>query len=144
PLQNDPLDPARVIDELDRLGSPATMASAGPRFFGFVVGGVLPASLAANWLVSAWDNKTAYASVSPATSALEQVALGWVLDLLRFPKTCAGAFVTGTTLAHVTTLCAARHAVLANAGWNVEADGLFRAPPITVIVGAEAHASLYK
>ena len=144
PLQSEPLDPAKVLEELDRLGSPATMASAGRRFFGFVVGGSLPAALAANWLATAWDNKTAYANVSPATSALEEIALRWMLDLLRLPPTCAGAFVTGTTAAHITALAAARHAVLAKAGWNVEADGLFGAPPITVIVGAEAHASLYK
>jgi glutamate/tyrosine decarboxylase-like PLP-dependent enzyme len=144
PLQNEPLDPAKVLEELDRVGSPATLASAGRRFFGFVVGGSLPAALAANWLATAWDQKTAYANVSPATTVLEQVALRWLLDLLRLPSTCAGAFVTGTTLAHVTALTAARHAVLAKVGWNVEADGLFGAPPITVITGAEAHPSLYK
>src|SRR5437773_10508414 len=144
PLQNEAIDPAKVLAQLDSIGSPATMAVAGPRFFGYVVGGALPASVAANWLAAAWDQKTAYASASPATSALEHVVLKWMLDLLRFPPTCAGGFVTGTTAAHITALAAARHAVLAKAGWNVEADGLFGAPPITVIVGSEAHASLYK
>ncbi|TMG81454.1 MAG: aminotransferase class V-fold PLP-dependent enzyme, partial [Betaproteobacteria bacterium] len=144
PLQNEAIDPAKVLAQLDSIGSPATMAVAGPRFFGYVVGGALPASVAANWLAAAWDQKTAYASASPATSALEHVVLTWMLDLLRFPPTCAGGFVTGTTAAHITALAAARHAVLAKAGWNVEADGLFGAPPITVIVGSEAHASLYK
>ena len=144
PLQDEPMDPAAVLEELDYYGSPATIGTAGPRFFGFVVGGVLPASLAANWMAGAWDQKTAYANVSPATTMLEAVALRWMLDMLHLPRSCAGAFVTGTTLAHITALSAARHRVLATAGWNVEADGLFGAPPVTVIVGEEAHASLYK
>ena len=144
PLQNEPLDPARVLEELDRIGSPATMAMAGPRFFGFVIGGSLPTALAANWLATAWDQNTGLFNATPATAALEQVALTWMLDLLRLPPTCAGAFVTGTTVAHITALAAARHTALANVGWNVEADGLFGAPPITVITSAEAHPTLYK
>ncbi|HJQ21338.1 MAG TPA: pyridoxal-dependent decarboxylase [Gemmatimonadaceae bacterium] len=144
PLQQQPIDPARVVEELDRLGSPATIGIAGPRFFGFVIGGSLPAALAANWLAGAWDQNTGLYNVTPATSVLEHVALKWMLDVLGLPPTCAGAFVTGTTVAHITALAAARHAVLARAGWNVEADGLFGAPPITVITGAEAHPTLYK
>ena len=143
PLQQDPIAPDRVLEELDRLGSPATMGIAGPRFFGFVIGGSLPAALAANWLAGAWDQNTGLYNVTPATAVLEQVTLKWMVDLLGLP-TCAGAFVTGTTVAHITALAAARHAVLARAGWNVEADGLFGAPPITVITGAEAHPTLYK
>jgi glutamate/tyrosine decarboxylase-like PLP-dependent enzyme len=144
PLQNESIDPERVLDELDRIGSPATTAMAGPRYFGFVVGGSLPAALAANWLATAWDQKTAFASAAPATAALERIALTWLLDLLGLPSGCAGAFVTGTTVAHVTALAAARHAVLHRAGWDVEANGLFGAPPVTVVAGAEAHPSLFK
>src|SRR5881394_3421031 len=144
PLQQDPIDAARVVEELDRIGSPATVAIAGPRFFGFVIGGSLPAALAANWLAGAWDQNTGLYNVTPATAVLEQVSLKWMIDVLGLPPGCAGAFVTGTTVAHITALAAARHAVLARAGWNVEANGLFGAPPITVITGAEAHPTLYK
>ena len=144
PLQRDPIAAADVLQELDAIGSPATMAMAGPRFFGFVIGASLPAALAANWLASAWDQNTGLFVATPGTSALEQVALKWLLDVLGLPAGCAGAFVTGTTVAHVTALAAARHAVLERVGWNVEADGLFGAPPITVITSAEAHPTLYK
>ena len=144
PLQQDRMDPADVLRELDEIGSPATMAMAGPRFFGFVIGGSLPAAVAANWLATAWDQNTGLYNSTPGTSALEAVALRWLLDVLGLPRTCAGAFVTGTTVAHITALAAARHAVLAKVGWNVEADGLFGAPPITVVVSAEAHPTLHK
>jgi glutamate/tyrosine decarboxylase-like PLP-dependent enzyme len=144
PLQNEPIDPQRVLKELDDIGSPATMAMAGPRFFGFVIGGSLPAALAANWFASAWDQNTGLFNSTPATAALEQVALKWLLDVLQLPRDCAGAFITGTTVAHITALAAARHAVLKKAGWDVEADGLFGAPPITVITSAEAHPTLFK
>ncbi|HYC52532.1 MAG TPA: aminotransferase class V-fold PLP-dependent enzyme [Gemmatimonadaceae bacterium] len=144
PLQRDPLRAEDVLQELDALGSPATMAMAGPRFFGFVIGASLPAALAANWLASAWDQNTGLYNSTPGTSHIEQVALTWLLDVLDLPRECAGAFVTGTTVAHITSLAAARHAVLARVGWNVEADGLFGAPPITVITSAEAHPTLFK
>jgi len=144
PLQTAPRDPRDVLRELDELGSPATMAMAGPRFFGFVIGGSLPAALAANWLASAWDQNTGLFKATPGTATIERVALTWLLDVLRLPPECAGAFVTGTTVAHITALAAARHAVLEQAGWDVEAQGLFKAPEITVIVGAEAHPTLLK
>jgi len=144
PLPDGPTDPRDVLARLDALGSPATMAMAGPRFFGFVIGATLPAALAANWLASAWDQNAALYNVVPSVAALEQVALRWLLEVLRLPNDCAGGFVTGTTVAHITALAAARHRVLARAGWNVEADGLFGAPPITVVVGAEAHPTLMK
>ena len=144
PLPEGASDPGAVLELLDRYGSPATMAMAGPRFFGFVIGGSLPVALGANWLAGAWDQNCAYHRVSPATAVLEAVALRWLLDLFGLPPTCAGAFVTGTTVAHITALAAARHALLARAGWNVEADGLFGAPPITVVVGQEAHPTLFK
>jgi glutamate/tyrosine decarboxylase-like PLP-dependent enzyme len=143
PLPAHGLPAGDVIAALDAL-APATTAMAGPRFFGFVIGGSLPVALAANWLASAWDQNTGLYQSTPATSRLEQVALRWLLDVLHLPPGCGGAFVTGTTVAHVTALAAARHAVLARAGWNVEADGLFGAPPITVVTSAEAHPTLFK
>jgi glutamate/tyrosine decarboxylase-like PLP-dependent enzyme len=144
PLPVEPASDKYVLEQLDRLGSPASMAMAGPRFFGFVIGGALPVTVAASWLATAWDQNTGLFNVTPGTAAIEQVALRWLLDVLGLPPECAGAFVTGTTVAHITALAAARHAVLAPAGWNVEADGLFGAPPITVVVGAEAHPTLFK
>lgn len=135
---------ADVLRLLDEVGSPATMAMAGPRFFGFVIGGSLPVTLAANWLAGAWDQNSALYRATPATAFIEQIALRWLLDVLALPRTCGGAFVTGATVANLCALAAARHAVHRRAGWNVEADGLFGAPPITVIVGAEAHPSLTK
>ena len=143
-LPEGPADPEAVLRLLHEIGSPATMAMAGPRFFGFVIGGALPVALAANWLATAWDQNSALYKVTPATAALEQIALRWLLDLLRLPADCGGAFVTGATMANFTALAAARHTLLARVGWNVEADGLFGAPPITVVVGAEAHPTLFK
>ncbi len=137
-------DPANTLKILDEVCSPASMAMAGPRFFGFVIGGSLPVSLAANWLAGAWDQNSAFYNATPATAQLEQVALRWLLDLFDLPRDCGGGFVTGATLANFTALAAARNAVLKRAGWNVEADGLFGAPPITVIVGGEVHVSPIK
>ena len=143
-LQDETIPPQRVIAELDTIGSPATMAMAGPRFFGFVIGGSLPVTVASNWLATAWDQNTGLFISTPGTSKLEQVSLRWLLDLFGLPSTCAGAFVTGTTVAHITSLAAARHAVLAKVGWDVEAQGLFHAPEITVITSAESHPTLFK
>jgi glutamate/tyrosine decarboxylase-like PLP-dependent enzyme len=144
PLPAGPTDPAETLRLLDEVGSPATAAMAGPRFFGFVIGGSLPVALAANWLAGAWDQNSAYYRATPGTAFLEQIALRWLLDILRLPPECGGAFVTGATVANLGALAAARHAVLKRAGWNVEADGLFGAPPITVVIGAEAHPSVTK
>ena len=144
PLNDEPTLPEQVIDLLDRVCSPATMAMAGPRFFGFVLGGSLPVALAANWLAAAWDQNSGLFTTTPATAQLEQVALNWLLDLFKLPPDCGGAFVTGATMANFSALAAARHGLLKRAGWNVEADGLFGAPPITVIVGEEAHPTLFK
>ena len=143
-LSDVPLDPHALIERLDRYGSPATMAEAGPRFFGFVMGGALPAALAADWLAAAWDQNTGLYNITPTTARLEQTALRWLLDLLGLPTGTAGAFVTGATVANFVSLAAARHRVLERAGWNVEADGLFGAPQITVVVGAEAHPTVIK
>ena len=137
-------DPRAVLQQLDEIGSPATMAMAGPRFFGFVIGGALPVTVAAGWLATAWDQNTGLYNSTPGTAVIEQVALNWLIDVLALPKGIAGGFVTGTTVAHITALAAARHVVLVKVGWNVEADGLFGAPPITVITGAEAHPTLFK
>ncbi|KAA0222377.1 aspartate aminotransferase family protein [candidate division KSB1 bacterium] len=144
PLPEDPVDPQSVLQMLDEFGSPATMAIAGRRFYGFVIGGSLPAALAANWLAAAWDQNTGLYKVTPGTAYLEIIALRWLLEVLKLPLQSGGAFVTGATVANFTALAAARHAVLKHAGWNVEAEGLFGAPPITVIVGAEAHPTLFK
>ena len=143
-LPQRPTDPAEVLRQLDDIGSPATMAMAGPRFFGFVIGGALPATVAASWLATAWDQNAGLYKSTPGAAVFEQVALTWLIDVLRLPAGVAGSFVTGTTVAHITALSAARHVVLAKVGWNVEADGLFGAPPITVISGAETHPTLYK
>jgi glutamate/tyrosine decarboxylase-like PLP-dependent enzyme len=137
-------DASEIIDLLHDIGSPATMAMAGPRFFGFVIGGSLPVALAANWLAAAWDQNSALHQVTPATAMLEQIALDWLLDLLRLPSVCAGAFVTGATVANFTALAAARGALLRREGWDAEADGLFGAPPVTVVIGEEAHPTLIK
>ena len=144
PLPEQPTDPERVLAALDTVGSPATVASAGGRYFGFVTGGTLPAALAASWLAGAWYQNAGLWVSSPAAASLERIALGWLLDVLRLPDQCGGAFVTGTTMANFTALAAARHAVLARAGWDAEAQGLFGAPSLTVIVGQEVHASLLK
>ena len=144
PLPDEPRDPAEVLRLLDEVGSPATMAMAGPRFFGFVIGGALPVTVAANWLATAWDQNTGLNEVTPSASRLEQVALRWLLDVLKLPPTCGGSFVTGATMANFTALAAARHAIMARAGWDVDAQGLFGAPPLTVVVGAEAHPTLIK
>lgn len=136
--------PDAILKILDESCSGATMAMAGRRFFGFVIGGALPVTLAANWLAGAWDQNSAYYGPTPATALLEQIALRWLLGLFRLPPECGGGFVTGATVANFTALAAARHAVLERAGWNVEADGLVGAPPVTIITGDEAHPSLTK
>jgi glutamate/tyrosine decarboxylase-like PLP-dependent enzyme len=144
PMPAGPSDDAAVLELLDRAASPATMAMAGRRFFGFVIGGSLPVTLAARWLADAWDQNTGLWEPTPATSALEDIALAWLNELFGLPSTTAAGFVTGATVANFTALAAARHAVLARAGWNVEADGLFGAPPIQVVIGEEAHPTLIK
>ena len=144
PLPEEPSDPAQVLALLDEIGSPATVASAGSRYFGFVISGSLPVALAANWLGSAWDQNAALVVASPVGAALEEIALRWLLEVFSLPSSCGGAFVTGATMANFTALAAARHAVLQEAGWDVEADGLFGAPPVTVVVGQEAHPTVLK
>jgi glutamate/tyrosine decarboxylase-like PLP-dependent enzyme len=144
PFPDGPSEAGDVLALLDEVGSPATMGIAGPRFFGFVIGGALPAALAANWLASAWDQNAAFNSPTPAVSVLEAVALEWMCEIFGLPDGTAGAYVTGATMANFSALAAARHAVLAGQDWDVEADGLFGAPPTTVVIGEEAHPTLIK
>jgi len=144
PAPEKPTPPGEVLAQLDQFISPATMAMAGPRFFGFVIGGSLPVTVAANWLATAWDQNTGYAAPTPGASRLEEIARRWLLELLDLPRECAVGFVTGATVANFTALAAARNAVLKRCGWAVEADGLFGAPPIQVVVGDECHPTLLK
>ncbi|MGC2107364.1 MAG: aminotransferase class V-fold PLP-dependent enzyme [Candidatus Acidiferrum sp.] len=144
PFPASPSDPLQVLEILDEVGSPATLASTGGRYFGFVIGGVLPASLAASWLAGAWDQNAALRVMSPVAAELEEVALGWVCEALGLPAQCEGGLVTCATAANFTALIAARHALLSRMGWNVEDNGMFGAPPIEVVVGDEVHASLLK
>lgn len=144
PLPERPVDPALMLDELDRYGSPATMASAGGRFFGFVIGSSTPPSVAASWLATAWDQNTGLLAAAPATTLIEQIALEWILGVLDLPQESGGAFVTGCQAANFTGLAAARHSMLARLGWDVESRGLFGAPEIPVVVGADAHSTIFK
>jgi len=144
PLPSAGLDPAAVLRLIDETGSPATVASAGPRYFGFVTGGALPVAVAVSWLLAAWDQNTALSVMSPAGAMLDDVALRWVVDLLGLPAGTGGGFVTGATMANVACLAAARDAVLSKAGWDAARFGLVGAPPVQVAAGAEAHATLVK
>jgi glutamate/tyrosine decarboxylase-like PLP-dependent enzyme len=144
PLPEHSLSPEKVLALLDEIGSPATVATAGPRYFGFVTGGSIPASVAANWLSGAWDQNAAFIVGSPIASVLEEVSLSWIRELLNLSPRWGAGFVTGTTMGNFSALAAARHQVLARAGWDVESEGLFGAPEIRVVVGAEVHASLLK
>lgn len=143
-LQDEPLDAAEVLRELDEVGSPGTVASAGGRYFGFVIGGTLPAALAANILAGAWDQNAVLEVASPVGTFLERVCRPWLTDLLGLPTESEVGFVTSATMANFTGLAAARHALLEARGWDVEGQGLFGAPPITVVVGQEVHVSLLK
>jgi glutamate/tyrosine decarboxylase-like PLP-dependent enzyme len=142
PLPDEGEDAAEVVERLAAMVGPATVASPGPRYFGFVTGGVLPAALGADWLATAWDQNGFTRVSSPAAAAVEAAAERWVLEALGLPVGAAVGFTTGATMANFTGIAAARHALLARAGWDVEADGLVGAPPIRVIVGEQVHASL--
>jgi glutamate/tyrosine decarboxylase-like PLP-dependent enzyme len=144
PLPQDGSNPATVLAMLDDLGSPAAMASTSGRYFGFVTGGALPVALAANWLAGAWDQNAGLHATSPLGAKIEEIAAQWLCGIFGFPDTCGVGFTTGATMANFTCLAAARHALLKRAGWDVEDDGLFGAPPLTVVVGAEVHVSLLK
>jgi glutamate/tyrosine decarboxylase-like PLP-dependent enzyme len=143
-LPQNPSDPAEVLALLDDVGSPATVATTGGRYFGFVIGGTLPAALAANWLAGVWDQNAAFVVMSPVAAKIEEIVSAWIIDLLGLPRAGGAGFVTGTTMANFSALAAARTALLKRSGWNVEEDGLFGAPPIRVVVGEEVHVSLLK
>jgi glutamate/tyrosine decarboxylase-like PLP-dependent enzyme len=144
PLPAGPCDAKDVLSLLDDVGSPATVATTGGRYFGFVIGGTLPAALAANWLASAWDQNAAMRIMSPVAAKVEEIVSEWTLDLLSLPATSGVGFVTCTTLANFSGLAAARSALLQRSGWNVEEDGMFAAPPIRVVVGEEVHVSVLR
>lgn len=133
---------AAVIRTLADAAAGGTVASTGPRYFGFVIGGNLPAAHAADWLVSTWDQNPAVFVMSPLVAVIEEIAAGWLREIAGLPAGMSVGFVTGCQMASFTGLAAARHRVLQNAGWNVEADGLFGAPPIDVIIGDEAHYTI--
>jgi len=139
-----PTSPEQVLATLDEIGSPATVASAGGRYFGFVTGGSLPATVAAGWLASAWDQNMYVSVMSPIGAKLEETALRWLVDALGLPPGTGAGFVTGATMANFTALAAARHALLRKWGWDVEARGLYGAPEIKVVVGDEVHVSALK
>ncbi len=142
PLPDGPSDPAEVVAQLAKLADDGVVASAGPRYFGFVVGGSLPAALGADWLAATWDQNAGLFALSPAAAAVEDACAGWLVDLLGLPATVTTGFVTGALMANFTGLAAARHQVLAAAGWDVERDGLAGAPPVRLVVGAERHVTV--
>jgi glutamate/tyrosine decarboxylase-like PLP-dependent enzyme len=143
PLEEDGVAPEQVIDELVAGVDPGLVASAGPRYFGFVTGGALPAALAADWMAAAWDQNGFSYVASPAAAVVEEVVEGWLLDVLGLPATASVGLVTGAQMANATCLAAARNTVLEKAGWDVVRDGLIGAPPITIVAGAEAHATIF-
>ncbi len=144
PFPSGPTDPLAVVALLDDVGSPATNAATGGRYFGFVTGAALPASLGSRWLADAWNQNVALRVMSPVGAELEDIALDWVRDILGLPTDCEGGLVTCATVANFTALVAARQSLAAKAGWNIAEDGMFGAPPIDVVVGAEVHASIQK
>jgi glutamate/tyrosine decarboxylase-like PLP-dependent enzyme len=142
PLPTGPTDPGAVVDELVRLAEPGLMAMPSGKFFGWVIGGTLPAALGADWMVSAWDQNAAMRLATPATAAAEEVAGRWLLELLRLPTASAVGFVTGGTTANFVGLAAGRQFVLEQAGWDLASDGMSGAPKVTVLVGEERHTSV--
>jgi glutamate/tyrosine decarboxylase-like PLP-dependent enzyme len=143
PLPQTGEDPVAVIEALARNAEPGMVASAGPRYFGFVVGGSLPAALAADWLTSAWDENAGLYALSPAAAMVEEVAEHWLVELFSLPPGTSAGFTTGATMANFTNIAAARHRLLADLGWEVEERGLYGSPEISVVVGAEAHVTIF-
>ena len=141
-LPDGPTDPAEVIDLLAERIEPGLMAMPSGRFFGWVIGGTLPAALGADWLVSAWDQNTGMRFATPGTTGAEEAAAAWLLDLLGLPKASDVGFVTGGTMANFTGLSAGRQQVLTAAGWDLNRDGLTGAPRITVLVGEDRHSTI--
>src|SRR6516164_11218737 len=144
PLPSEPTRAHDILAFLDDYGSPATVASAGGRYFGFITGGALPVAVAAEYLAAAWDQNCFSFVSSPAVASLESAALRWLKEALGFPPDAEGALVTGATMANFTCLAAARNWTLQRHGWDVDRQGLFGAPALTVVLGDEAHATIYK
>src|SRR5262245_29518285 len=142
PLQDEPIAPDEVVDELADWVEPGLTATPSGRFYGFVIGGVVPAALAADWLTSTWDQNAGLNSVAPAAAAAETVAGGWLLARLGWPALAAVGYVTGGTVANYACLASARHTVLDRAGWDVNRQGLFGAPPVRILVGADRHGTI--
>jgi glutamate/tyrosine decarboxylase-like PLP-dependent enzyme len=143
PLPLEGTAPEAVIEAIANAGATGTVASAGPRYFGFVVGGTLPAALAADWLVSTWDQNAGIFALSPLASTIEQITGSWLREIAGLPSTMSFGFVTGGHMANFTSLACARHSVLRKAGWDVEANGLFGAPPVEVFVNEESHYTIF-
>jgi glutamate/tyrosine decarboxylase-like PLP-dependent enzyme len=141
-LQDDPSDPLAVIESFAAASEPGVVAIPSGRYFGFVIGGALPAALAADWLTSVWDQNSGLVVGGPAAAVAEEIAGHWLIDLLGLPSGASFAFVTGCQMAHVTCLAAARHEVLERAGWDVENRGLAGSPPIRVVVGGKRHVTV--
>ena len=144
PFPAGPSGPADVLNQLDAAGTPATVVTTGGRYFGFVNGGMVPAALAASWIAAAWNQNASFRVMSPIAVELEDVVLQWICEALGLPPDCQGGLVTCATMATFTALLGARQALLKKAGWDVTEDGMFGAPRIQVIVGAEVHASVLK
>jgi glutamate/tyrosine decarboxylase-like PLP-dependent enzyme len=142
-LPDDPVPGSETLGLLERAAAEGgVVASSGPRYFGYVVGGTLPVALATDWIVSTWDQNTGVYNLGPAVATAEQVAADWLVDLLGLPLGTSVGFPTGCTMAHLTALAAARHELLAKAGWDVESGGLQGAPKLEVVVGAQRHLSI--
>jgi glutamate/tyrosine decarboxylase-like PLP-dependent enzyme len=143
PLSASGEDPIQVIGHLAKVIEPGLVATAGPRYFGFVIGGSVPAAMAADWLTSAWDQNGFSHASSPAAAAVEDIAARWLLDIFGLPQGSSVGFTTGCTMANFTGLAAARHALFRQLDWDVERQGLMGAPPITVVTGEESHVSIF-
>ncbi len=143
-FQDDPIDAESVIKSLSEVGSRTTVANSGGRYFGFVIGGSHPVSVAANWLAGAWDQNAGLGVTSPLNARIEEITSNWLKEILPVSKDSVAGFVTGVTVANFCGLAAARHSVLIRQGWDVQAKGLFGAPQIKVIIGEHAHGSLLK
>ncbi|MDG0977665.1 pyridoxal phosphate-dependent decarboxylase family protein [Ilumatobacter sp.] len=144
PLPDGPTDPSDALRLLSEVADPATMVSTGPNYYGFVNGATFPVALGAAFLVNAWDQNAALPVMSPAAAKLHDVARGWLLDVLRLPGHADVGFVTGATVANASCMAAARDELLERAGWDAKSDGLFGAPPITVVVGENTHSTVRK
>lgn len=144
PLPEEPCDPAETLRRLHELGSPATVAQTGGRYFGFVNGGAVPGALAAKWLADVWDQNAGLYVMSPVVSVLEELCEAWIVELLRLPKDTAAGFVGGSSTATLCGIAAGRDQLLRNLGWDVSAKGLFGAPELRVVLGEGAHSTVYK